>query len=141
MIEWETPQDFFDELNAEFGFTLDVCALDYNAKCKEYFSPSVDGLKQSWAGICWMNPPYDRTISKWLCKAYAESQKGATVVCLVPSRTDTSWWHDYCMKGEVRFVRGRLYFKRLKGACGRPRFGSVVIIFRPEDGGSHAKGI
>ncbi len=54
---WETPQAFFDALDAEFGFTLDVCALPENAKCERYFTPEADGLKQEWRGVCWMNPP------------------------------------------------------------------------------------
>jgi len=59
---WATPQSLFDELNAEFGFTLDVCALRENAKCDRHFTPEVDGLSQAWTGVCWMNPPYGRTI-------------------------------------------------------------------------------
>lgn len=107
---WATPQTFFDELNSEFGFDTDVCALASNAKCAKFFTPEVNGLTQEWEGVCWMNPPYGRGIGMWLKKAYESSQKGATVVCLVPSRTDTRWWHDYCMKGEVRFIKGRLKF-------------------------------
>lgn len=111
--EWATPQDFFDGLNQEFGFGLDVCATAENAKCDAYYTKEQDGLTQAWneaSAVCWMNPPYGRQISKWMKKAYEESQKGATVVCLVPARTDTAWWHDYAMRGSVRFVRGRLKF-------------------------------
>ncbi|MDT2259631.1 DNA N-6-adenine-methyltransferase [Paenibacillus larvae] len=97
---WETPQNLFDRLNEEFKFDLDVCAIPENAKCKRYFTPSEDGLKQEWKGACWMNPPYGRQIGKWIAKAYESSLAGATVVCLVPSRTDTKWWHGYCMKGK-----------------------------------------
>jgi phage N-6-adenine-methyltransferase len=105
---WATPQEFFNQLNVEFHFELDVCAIVDNAKCEKFFTPEMDGLKQSWIGICWMNPPYGCEISKWMKKAYEESLSGATVVCLVPAKTDTKWWHDYSMKGEVRFIRGRL---------------------------------
>ena len=107
---WATPQTFFDELNSEFGFDTDVCALASNAKCAKFFTPEVNGLTQAWEGVCWVNPPYGRGIGMWLKKAYESAQQGATVVCLVPSRTDTRWWHDYCMKGEVRFIKGRLKF-------------------------------
>ena len=126
--EWATPQWLFDELNKEFGFTLDVCALPNNAKCEKYYTPDLDGIKQSWVNnTCWMNPPYGREISKWVQKAYEES-KQSTVVCLLPARTDTRWWHEYCMKGEIRFLRGRLKFGQAKNSAPFP---SAVVIFRP----------
>jgi phage N-6-adenine-methyltransferase len=126
-MEWETPQTFFDTLNAEFGFTLDVAAQPHNAKCPRYFTPSDDGLVQPWTGVCWMNPPYGRMIAAWMQKAYESALTGATVVCLVPARTDTRWWHTYAAQGEIRFVRGRLTFG--SAACTAP-FPSVLIIFR-----------
>src|SRR4051794_30568294 len=92
---WATPQPFFDKLNEEFGFTLDVCATPENAKCTHYFSPQMDGLKQTWRGVCWMNPPYGRQIGLWMRKAYESSLSGTTIVCLVPARTDSAWWHEY----------------------------------------------
>lgn len=125
---WATPQDFFDRLNEEFGFELDVCATPENAKCARYFTERENGLLQTWKGICWMNPPYGREIAQWIKKAYESALAGATVVCLVPSRTDTQWWHDYCMKGEIRFVRGRLKFG---GVIDNAPFPSAVVIFRP----------
>lgn len=124
---WETPQDFFDKLNEEFNFDLDVCADAENTKCEKYFSKEIDGLAQEWTGTCWMNPPYGREIGNWIKKAYESSLSGATVVCLLPSRTDTRWWHDYCMKGEIRFVRGRLKFGNSKNSAPFP---SVVVVFR-----------
>ncbi|WP_144460407.1 DNA N-6-adenine-methyltransferase [Siminovitchia fortis] len=123
---WATPQDFFDKLNAEFNFELDVCATEDNAKCSKYYSPEEDGLQQEWKGMCWMNPPYGRVIGDWVKKAYESSLKGATVVCLLPARTDTKWWHDYCMKGEIRFVKGRLKFGDSKNSAPFP---SAVVIF------------
>lgn len=127
-VEYETPQDFFDPLDGEFSFDLDVCATAENAKCSRFFTKEQDGLAQTWTGSCWMNPPYGRQIGKWLKKAYESAQAGATVVCLIPSRTETRYWHDYCMKGEIRFVRGRLKFGGLK--INAP-FPSAVVIFRP----------
>ena len=124
---WSTPQDTFDSLHTEFGFGLDVCAIPENAKCPEYFTPERDGLSQEWRGICWMNPPYGREIGKWMKKAYESAQGGATVVCLVPARTDTKWWHDYAIKGEVRFIRGRLKFG---GQKNNAPFPSAIVIFR-----------
>jgi phage N-6-adenine-methyltransferase len=126
--EWETPQHFFDALNAEFGFTLDVAASPTNAKCPRYFTPKDDGLTQPWTGVCWMNPPYGRTIGAWMRKAYEASRQGTTVVCLLPARTDTLWWHTYAYHGEIRFVPGRLTFG---GAAHPAPFPSVVVVFRP----------
>lgn len=123
---WATPQRFFDELNKEFSFELDVCALEDNAKCEKYFTPEIDGLKQEWNGTCWMNPPYGRGIGKWVKKAYESSLTGSTVVCLLPARTDTRWWHDYCMKGEIRLVKGRLKFGESKDNAPFP---NAVVIF------------
>ena len=128
-MDWETPGAFFKKLNDEFQFTLDVCATKENTKCERFFSPEDDGLKQQWFGVCWMSPPYGQEIKKWVGKAYAEALAGtATVVCLVPARTDTAWWHEYVMKGEVRFLRGRLTFV---GAPHSAPFPCAVVIFRP----------
>jgi len=120
-----TPQAFFDRLDAEFNFTLDVCALPENAKCRRYFTPDTNGLARPWRGRCWMNSPFfqDR-IAVWLAKAVAEVALGRTkiVVALVQARPDCAWWHDYVMKAaEIRFVRGRL--------PGWGRF--AVVVFRP----------
>lgn len=131
--EWGTPQKLFDDLNAEFRFNLDVCSTDENAKCYLHWTEESDGLSKRWAPFrCWMNPPYGRDIRTWVRKAYLESLRGATVVCLVPSRTDTSWWHDYCMRGEIRFIRGRLRFVDENGEPGGSApFPSAIVIFRP----------
>lgn len=111
---WETPQNFFDELDKEFHFSCDVCATRENAKCAKFYTPEQDGLKQTWEGTLWMNPPYGREIGKWVKKA---SESNATVVCLLPARTDTRWFHDYVYgKAEIRFVRGRLKFGAAKTA-------------------------
>ena len=125
--EWETPQSLFEQLNVEFGFEIDVCALPYNAKCSRYYTPNHDGLAQEWQGVCWMNPPYGRKIGHWVQKAYESSLDGTIVVCLLPSRTDTAWWHNYCMKGEIRLIRGRLKFGNSKNSAPFP---SAIVVFR-----------
>ena len=126
---WATRKEDFDLLDEEFGFDIDVCAVASNAKCERYFSPQDDGLSQPWTGVCWMNPPYGRTIGLWVAKAYAESRRGATVVCLVPARTDTAWWHEYVMEAsEIRLVRGRLKFGTAENSAPFP---SAVVVFRP----------
>jgi hypothetical protein len=106
--QWSTPQALFDRLNAKWQFELDVCADSSNAKCIR-------------------NPPYGRAIKHWIRKAYEEGQRGATVVCLIPSRTDTAYWHDYVMKGEVEFIRGRLKFGDAKNSAPFP---SAIVVFR-----------
>jgi phage N-6-adenine-methyltransferase len=124
---WATPQWLFDALNSHYQFRLDVCALPENAKCKNYFSPEQDGLKQEWEGICWMNPPYGKEIIKWVRKAYESSLEGAIVVALLPARTDTAWFWDYVYnKAMIEFIRGRLKFGDGKGAAPFP---SMIAVW------------
>ena len=127
---WETPQNLFDELNREFNFTLDVCAIPENAKCKEYYTPQVDGLSQPWFGSVWCNPPYGRTIGLWVRRGFLAAKTGnaKTVVMLLPARTDTKWFHDYIYNhAEIRFLRGRLKFGDSKNSAPFP---SMIVIFR-----------
>ncbi|MCK5611325.1 adenine methyltransferase [Candidatus Pacearchaeota archaeon] len=130
--EWSTPQNIFDQLNKEFNFDIDICASHWNYKCQKHFTVHDDALTKNWIGTVWMNPPYGREIGKWAKKAFEESQKGSTVVCLIPARTETKWFHDYLIGGEVRFVKGRIHFSTADGKSGRPRFSSIVVILRPE---------
>jgi len=111
--EWYTPQYLFDELNEKYQFTLDPCASHENAKCDKYFTIEDDGLTKDWSkDIVFMNPPYGRNIKHWIKKAYEESVKGATVVCLIPARTDTTYWHDYIFNNayNIKFLKGRIKF-------------------------------
>lgn len=128
---WSTPQDFFELLDYRFHFTLDPCATPENAKCIKYYVEADDGLSKSWEGErVFMNPPYGRVIGKWVAKAWQEGMKpGTLVVCLLPARTDTSWWHTYVLGGgaEVEFIRGRLKFGASKNSAPFP---SAVVIFR-----------
>lgn len=124
--EWSTTQDLFDELNEIFHFDLDACATHENAKCDKYFTVDDDALKQDWRGTVFMNPPYGREIEAFMCKAYEESLKDATVVCLVPARTDTRWWHHYARRGKIIYLRGRLKFG---GAKTSAPFPSAIVIF------------
>jgi phage N-6-adenine-methyltransferase len=149
--EWSTPQDVFDALDREFGFELDAAASRTNAKCCCYLGPdhhnplAVDALGSvSWAEIVryrpskavFLNPPYSK-VGPFMLKAKDESLMGATVVCLVPSRTDTKWWHSVvwdqfnhqpCFGVQIRFIKGRLKFGEGKNSAPFP---SVVVIFRP----------
>ena len=127
---WSTPQDFFDKLNDEFHFTLDVCADETNHKCEHYYTKEMDGLNRPWIGTIWCNPPYGRKIGEWVRRALFASVAGNTVVMLLPARTDTKWFHDYIYKRdnvEIRFIKGRLKFGGCKNSAPFP---SMVVIFR-----------
>lgn len=142
---WETPQWLMDDLGQVFSFVLDVCALPRNAKAPLFFSPLDDGLGQDWQACAiplveafyrdnpariaalWMNPPYGREIGRWVEKAYLESLKGLTVVCLLPSRTDTRWFQRYVSRARVvTFLPGRIKFS---GAANSAPFPSVLVVF------------
>lgn len=128
--EWATPQAFYEELNAEFGFTLDPCATEENHKCENYFTRDQDGLKMDWGGQrVFCNPPYGRKLKDWVAKCYREGHKDNTlVVMLIPARTDTTYFHDYIQhRAEVRFIRGRLKFG---GSENGAPFPSMVVIYR-----------
>lgn len=123
--EWYTPQTFFQKYDDIYHFDLDVCSTHDNAKCDHHFTKEDDGLEQSWGGhVCWMNPPYGREIGKWVKKA---ATSGTTVVCLLPARTDTAWWHEWVIPhGKVEFIRGRLKFGGCKNSAPFP---SAVVTF------------
>jgi phage N-6-adenine-methyltransferase len=149
--EWSTPVDWMAEWNCEFAFDLDAAATFANRTCPEYLGPDHategfrDALRVEWAGLLaarqsltmavWLNPPYSKC-REFIAKAAAEAAKGCTVVCLVPSRTDTRWWHEHVWDAEfsqprryveIRFIKGRLKF----GGCANSApFPSVVIVFR-----------
>jgi len=130
--DWATPRQLHEMLDKEFHFTLDVCATEQTARCREYFSTGA--LDRRWVpledGSVWCNPPYGRVIGNWIEKAERESRLSfVTVVLLLPARTDTSWFHDYCLKGEIRFLRGRLSFDNQRIRSRAP-FPSMVVIFR-----------
>lgn len=135
--DWCTPQQFFDELDAEFHFVLDAAATHQNSKCKRCFTPEDDGLIQNWdmGGAVYCNPPYGKEIGLWVKKAYEEAQKGTTIVMLIPARTDTKYFHEYIYyKAEIRFVKGRLKFTDENGTPkGTAPFPSMVVIYNRKD--------
>lgn len=124
--DWGTPQWLFDKYNEQFNFDIDVCASPHNHKCNQYFTKEDDGLKMEWEGRCWCNPPYGRQIGLWMEKAYKSSIMGATVVCLVPARTDTKWWCNWACKGNIKFIKGRLKFNDGNGSA---TFPSAIIVY------------
>jgi site-specific DNA-methyltransferase (adenine-specific) len=117
-LNWQTPKAVYQVLDAEFGFDDDPCTL----------KPNSDGLKREWGKCSFVNPPYGCELSKWIKKGFEQWQQGKTVVFLIPSRTDTRWWHEYCMKAtEIRFIKDRLRFDEQKN--GAP-FPSAIVIFQ-----------
>lgn len=132
--EWVTPQWLFDKLDEEFNFTLDPCSNNDNAKCKKFYTEKENGLKQNWDNdVVFMNPPYGGNTNKWIRKAWIESKKGATVVCLIVSSTDRSYWHKYIFPyaSQIRFLRGRLKFSNTKFSNTKSTapFASAIIVF------------
>lgn len=126
--EWGTPQWLFEALDKEFGFTLDPCCTKENSKCEKFFTMQENGLLKDWGQeTVFMNPPYSQ-VATWMAKAYGAADAGATVVCLIPARTDTAWWHDCVMKGEIRLLRGRLKFGESRNPAPFP---SAIVVFRP----------
>lgn len=129
--EWGTPQYFFDKLNKTYKFTLDPCCTPLTAKCDKYYTREDDGLSKSWKDeIVFVNPPYG-DISKWVKKSYEESKhNNATVVMLIPSRTDTRYWHDYVMEASaIYFIKGRLKFENGDDKQNAAPFPSAVVVF------------
>ena len=117
-LDWKTPKAVYQVLDAEFGFDHDPCPV----------KPKTDGLLSEWGGVNYVNPPYGKELPKWIKKGFEEHIKGKTVVFLIPSRTDSRWWHDYIMKAqEIRFIKGRLKFE---GAIYNAPFPSAVVVFR-----------
>jgi phage N-6-adenine-methyltransferase len=131
--EWPTPDAVFQALDDVYHFDLDACATAENAMCEQFFTMEQDALRQVWTGAVWLNPPYGREIGRWLKKARASSEQGATVVCLVPARTDTVWWQDVCMQGKIFFIRGRLRFGDAQNAAPFP---SAIVVFEPPTAGT-----
>lgn len=130
--EWSTPQRLFEQLNAVYKFTLDPCSTEENHKCPTFFTREDDGLTKSWKGhSVFMNPPYGRVIGKWIEKAYKESRDSyTTVVCLIPARTDTRYWHDYCMKAnKIYFIQGRVKFENSEKELNSAPFPSAIVVF------------
>lgn len=127
--EWCTPKSLFDSLNKEFHFTLDAAASDENHKCDKYYTIHTNGLIHSWKGeTVFINPPYGGHVGKWVKKAYDESLDGATVVMLISSSTDRSYWHNYIFPyaKQIRFVRGRIRFSNHVSSA---PFASAIVVF------------
>lgn len=128
---WETPDGLFNMLNNEFNFDIDVASNNLNKKCNDTIDETVNALSVDWKGTCWLNPPYGgsgaNSLKNWVKKAFDESRRGCVVVILIPARTNTEWWHKYCMKAkEIRFIKGRPKFKGCKHGLPQPL---AIVVF------------
>lgn len=133
--DWETPATFFNNLNEKYHFKWDLAASEDNAKCSNYFAQEDNSLDKNWGkldGNLFINPPYGRKLKLWVKKASETHLKnGQYLVMLIPSRTDTSYWHDYIFNhAEIHFLRGRLKFE-INGVGGDPApFPSALVIYK-----------
>jgi phage N-6-adenine-methyltransferase len=126
--EWATPVLLFDALNAEFGFEIDACANESNAKLPRYWTPEQDALAQDWTGLrVFCNPPY-KDIGPWLEKGLS-----AALACyLLPARTDAAWFAEYISACEfVDFFVGRVNFEAPRGVESSSNAeGSALLIMQ-----------
>lgn len=129
---WRTPSHLFAELDAEFHFTLDPAASRPIRPGIQWFSEADQGLWQPWSGRVFVNPPYGRAIADWMRKISLERDRCEVIVALVPSRTDSAWWHDHAMPAdEIRFIRGRLRFEGVDAPAGHNApFPSALLVYR-----------
>ena len=131
--DWETPPELFEPLNKLYKFTLDPCCTSKTAKCTLYYIPKEDGIKQTWTGRIFVNPPFSN-IPLWLEKISKEMFKmdhPEVIVALLPAWTDRDWFHDLIYgKARITFLRGRVKFllngKRRKS----PMFGCMLVEWR-----------
>lgn len=129
--EWNTPTNLFQTLHKRYNFNFDLAANADNTKCECFFSEADDALSKEWVGSCWLNPPYGGSgknkLSVWVKKAYEQGLKNScSVVMLIPARTNTMWWHKYCMKAkEVLLIKGRPKFGEARYGLPQP----LAIIF------------
>lgn len=119
----ETPDWLKKKIVERFGEYFDPCPIN----------PQFDGLSISWPRdqVCYVNPPYSRgKLSKWVKKCHSEAVSGSLVVLLIPSYTDTAYFHDHIYQKngvDIEFFRGRIQFKGYTSA--RASFPSMLVIF------------
>jgi phage N-6-adenine-methyltransferase len=127
--DWATPQYLFDEWNAKYDFELDAAASSENHKCANWYGldhPDTDrrdGLAQAWTGKTWVNPPYGKVLNQWVGHA---AEQLTPVVMLLPARTDTRWFHSYCINRRITFIKGRVKFG---GNANAAPFPSMIVEF------------
>ena len=123
---WLTPLDLIMKLGT---FELDPCGHHGHRTAERLIVLPDDGLKQTWSGRVWLNPPYGKEQQAWLAKLQAHGQGTA----LIFNRLDTAWIQPYIAKGFFA-LQGRISFlnadfKKQANAG----VGSILIPFGPRD--------
>jgi site-specific DNA-methyltransferase (adenine-specific) len=95
--DWNTPDDYLGLVRSVFGgpVGLDPCSnATSRVGARVTYDESDDGLAQDWQGRgpVFVNPPYGRALPAWVAKVVEEGGKGAEIILLVPSRTETHWF-------------------------------------------------
>jgi len=118
--DWSTPIDLYDKLNKEFNFDHDPCPLSADFDCLNVW--------YNWGKMNFVNPPYNN-IKAFLEKAISQlEERGNKSVFLIPSRTDTKYFHELIYKKfEIRFIKGRLKFGDHKNSAPFP---SMIVIIK-----------
>jgi phage N-6-adenine-methyltransferase len=133
-ITWSTPQAVFDKLDAEFRFTIDLCADRFNRKCERFIPTSISAASDVlWEGVGFLNPPYGdaKVMGAFMAKAVRSTKDclGTIIVAVVPTNTNAPWWHDWVLRADG-FVRKKLSFVASNGKRGVPFTGHAIVVFR-----------
>ncbi len=129
---WQTPPALLGAILAAAdreSFDLDPCSprADGPVPALTRRTEADDGLAHPWQGLVFVNPPYSRALPLWVAKCKEEAAAGTVVIGLVPSRTDTRWWHDYVAgQAAVIMLKGRLKFGNGKGSAPFP---SALVVW------------
>jgi len=117
--DWETPLEFLEELEREFGEMFDPCPLHAD----------FDGLSIEWEQVNFINPPYSRKLKElFIRKAFEESKKGKICIMLLPVSTSTKIFNEVIYpNAELRFIKGRIKFSGMKTAG---QMDNMLVIFK-----------
>ena len=135
--EWYTPDHIIYSVIDMWGtIDLDPCSdAEHNVPATTHLTKDDDGLSHTWSGRVFCNPPYGRTINKWIYKLEQEYNSGNVKegILLVFANTDTNWFNDIAHH-TVCFVRGRLRFKSpSNGSSNAAMRPSMVVYFGKDD--------
>jgi ParB family chromosome partitioning protein len=133
--EWYTPPQFIESARAVMG-SIDTdpasCEVaNANVKAVKFFTKEDDGLRQTWEGNVWMNPPYAQPLMSQFAEAVsAKFERGeiAQAVILVNNATETQWFQRMAgAASAVCFPKSRVRFLDPQGNPGAPLQGQAII--------------
>lgn len=135
-----TPPDFMAGIYASFGeIDLDPCGNEASvivARRRILLSEGGDGLRDEWSGgLAFMNPPFSDLLT-WLRRAHEQWRLGnvRTVLCLVPVRTDSAWFHDtLSADAHIFLLQGRVRFLDLNGRAQPTPFSLMLVTLGTTD--------